>query len=198
LTQIAPRENNDFLNSLNWIWQLVNEIAEKLATRLFDQRVIQNDYRSAFVEAMLESFLEPIGWEFKGANWNGWDFESRTGEYLEVKQSSALQTWHKEEAIEVSVNPSFDIGLRKGSYDGSKFTRFDEPKRIAHIYVFAWHGKIGPEADHRVHDQWELFVLPTHRLPAIARIRLKRLRRLVGRTAIGPAYCAEHVRLLQA
>lgn len=77
----------------------MNEIAEKLATRLFDQRVIQNDYRSAFVEAMLEPFLEPIGWEFKGANWNGWDFESRTGEYLEVKQSSALQTWLKKNQL---------------------------------------------------------------------------------------------------
>jgi hypothetical protein len=53
----------------------MNEIAFRLAQRIFDQPIIQNQYRSAFVEAMIEPYLAGSGWRFLGDNWGGWDFE---------------------------------------------------------------------------------------------------------------------------
>jgi hypothetical protein len=35
----------------------MNEIALRLASRIFDQRLIGNQYRSAFIEAMIEPYL---------------------------------------------------------------------------------------------------------------------------------------------
>ena len=32
----------------------MNEIALRLASKIFDQRVIENSYRSAFIEAMID------------------------------------------------------------------------------------------------------------------------------------------------
>lgn len=71
----------------------MNEIALRLAARLFDQPLIQNQYRSAFVEAMIEPYLARSGWRYVGDNWAGWDFEHEIGTRLELKQSAAWQTW---------------------------------------------------------------------------------------------------------
>jgi hypothetical protein len=40
----------------------MNEVALRLASKLFDQRIIQNQFRSTYVEAMIEPYLEPDGW----------------------------------------------------------------------------------------------------------------------------------------
>ena len=63
----------------------MNEIALRVASRNFDQRLIENQYRSAFVEAMIEPYLTPTGWRYVGDGWNGWDFERSDGSRLEVK-----------------------------------------------------------------------------------------------------------------
>ena len=44
----------------------INEIALRLACRIFDQKLIGNQYRSAFIEAMIEPLLEPRGWRYAG------------------------------------------------------------------------------------------------------------------------------------
>ena len=66
----------------------MNEIAERLAKRLFDTPIIQNQFRSTFVEAMLEPVLEETGWKYTGDGWSGWDFERADGARLEVKTIS--------------------------------------------------------------------------------------------------------------
>lgn len=66
----------------------MNEVALRLAARIFDQPLIANEYRSAFVEAMIEPFLGPFGWRYVGDGWSGWDFEHSSGSRLEVKQSA--------------------------------------------------------------------------------------------------------------
>jgi hypothetical protein len=71
----------------------MNEIALRLAALLFDQQLIQNQFRSAFVEAMIEPYLARDGWQYCGGNWSGWDFQHELGTRLELKQSAAWQTW---------------------------------------------------------------------------------------------------------
>jgi hypothetical protein len=141
----------------------MNEIAARLATRLFDQKLIQNQYRSAFIEAMIEPQLVPKGWRYTGDGWSGWDFERSDGARLEIKQSAAHQTWSA--SRNVKTRGAFDISARTGywSEGGSKWTA--APGRCAQIYVFAWNPTTGEETDHRDPAQWQFYVSPASRLP---------------------------------
>jgi hypothetical protein len=142
----------------------MDEIALRLARDLFDVPVIQNQYRSAFVEAMLDPYLAPCGWEYTGLNWRGWDFEhSPSGARLEVKQSAAWQSWSREGEA-TPGRGTFDIAARKGYFD--KFGCFiADPGRSADVYVFAWNGTCAPNTNHRNPAQWEFYVVPTALLP---------------------------------
>src|SRR5262245_47080210 len=118
----------------------MNEIALRLAARLFDQRLIQNQFRSTFVEAMIEPYLAPDGWKYVGDAWGGWDFER--GEHrLEIKQSAAHQVWS--EARSLRTRGSFDIAARKNYFSegGTKHSRISG--RYAQTYIFAWNPKFG-------------------------------------------------------
>lgn len=156
----------------------MNEIALRLASRIFDQPLIENSYRSAFIEAMIEPYLAPHGWRFVGDGWDGWDFERTDGSKLEVKQSAAHQTWSKK-SKDIPTRGSFDIAARKSSYSegGSKHNKV--PGRNAQTYVFAWNPIYGPETDHRNPDQWEFYVVPAALLPdgqkTIVLSKIKRL-----------------------
>jgi hypothetical protein len=150
----------------------MNEVALRLASRIFDQKLIGNQYRSAFVEAMIEDYLKPHGWRYVGDSWGGWDFERRNpGEYrLEVKQSAACQTWSTSRNLK--TRGSFDIAPRTGYFyeHASKYAAMGAPDRCAQTYVFAWH-PIDDEkrADHRNPNQWELYVLSATQLPQAQR-----------------------------
>jgi hypothetical protein len=152
----------------------MNEIALRLAAKIFDQPLIANQYRSAFIEAMIEPYLAPHGWTYKGDGWSGWDFERTDGCRLELKQSAAKQTWSQPRSAQ--TRGAFDIAARKGYFyeGGAKWA--PTPGRCAQIYVFAWHPIFGPEADHRNPDQWEFYVVPATSLPDG--------RRTIGRTGI--------------
>jgi hypothetical protein len=155
----------------------MNEIALRLAARIFDRPLIENQYRSAFVEAMIEPYLAPHGWSYKGDGWSGWDFERNDGTRLEVKQSAAMQTWSAPRNIQ--TRPSFDIAARTGYFyeGGSKWEPI--PGRCAQIYVFAWNPIYGPETDHRNPDQWVFYIVSAARLPEGQRtIGLSKIKRL--------------------
>jgi hypothetical protein len=79
---------------------------------IFDQKLIGNQYRSAFIEAMVEPYLEARGWRYAGDGWSGWDFEHREGSRLEIKQSAAQQTWSG--AGQLVTRGAFDITPRTG------------------------------------------------------------------------------------
>lgn len=176
-----------------------NAIALRLATHLFDRQLIQNQYRSAFIEAMLEPYLASRGWEHLGDNWCGWDFEHTSGMRLEVKQSAAWQTWDPFKkigagAVAKSGQGIFDIAPRTGWFDktGAVFTK--GRGRPANVYVFAWNGKVGETADHRDPDQWEFFIVPAADLPAEQQtIGLASLRKIVASPFQGPERCAERL-----
>ncbi len=162
----------------------MNEIALRLARKLFDTPVIQNQYRSAFIEAMIEPILASDGWRYAGDSWGGWDFDHPDGTKLELKQSAAQQTWSN--ARHLRTRGAFDIAARTGYYDqgGSRWTV--SPGRPAQIYVFAWNGVYGPATDHRDPSQWDFFVVPTILLPAQKTLSLSTLRRVVTSGGVGP------------
>ncbi len=139
----------------------MHDISLRLAARLFDKPLIDNSFRSAFVEEMVEPFLYVGWWRYVGERWNGWDFERPDHKKLEVKQSAAHQTWPGPPG-----KGRFDIGARTGFFDngGSKFVT--SAGRQADVYVFAWNGKYGAETDHRNQDQWEFYVVPSSLLPS--------------------------------
>jgi hypothetical protein len=179
----------------------MNEIALRLATRLFDQPLIQNQYRSSFVEAMIEPYLARSGWRYVGDNWAGWDFEHEFGTRLELKQSAAWQTWDPFKQLASGLPPKagpgiFDIASRTGWFDSAGAVWTKKAGRPAHVYAFAWNGLFGSAADHRNPDQWEFFVVPTAALPAMPQktLRVSWLRDKfdnAGSCFIGPERCAE-------
>jgi hypothetical protein len=132
-------------------------IALRLAKKLFDQRLIQNQFRSAYVKEMIEPYLSLEGWRVVYGGASGWDFE-RGEDRIVVKQSAALQAWP--EVRSVRTRGIFDIAVRE---DGSG----SEPiqGRRTQTYVFAWHPVCGDEADHRDSSQWEFYVISASALP---------------------------------
>src|SRR5665647_3762336 len=110
----------------------MNDVALRLAARLFDQPIIQNQYRSAFVEAMIEPYLSVGRWRYTGDGWSGWDFERDDGSRLELKQSAAHQTWS--DARQLKTSGAFDIASRTGYFyeDGTKYAA--KSGRCAQIY----------------------------------------------------------------
>ena len=154
---------------------------------IFDQKLIGNQYRSAFIEAMVEPYLEPRGWRYAGDGWSGWDFEHREGSRLEIKQSAAQQTWSG--ARQLVTRGAFDITPRTGYYyeGGTKYE--PTPGRCAQTSVFAWNGYEGETADHRDAAQWDFYVVPALSLPegqrTISLSKIKKLARPVPITGLG-------------
>jgi hypothetical protein len=128
--------------------------------RQFDAPLIQNSLRGFYVELMVAALLAD-GWRHNGADWGAYDLEHTSGKKLEVKQSSARQTWTGPTPTERS--PTFSIRTPQIEWVGNIPT--PRSARIADIYVFAWHSETGPDADHRDLAQWQFFVVPAGRLP---------------------------------
>jgi hypothetical protein len=156
---------------------MMNETAEWLARHLFDVPVIQNQYRSAFVEALIAPYLKSSGWSYTGDDWKGWDFEHSNGARMEIKQSAAVQTWHRRDGKR--TKGQFDIAARSGYFDElAKWTA--EPGRCADVYVFAWNGHGHDDGvDHHDQTQWQFYVVPSAMLPegqqSISLSKLKKL-----------------------
>lgn len=145
-----------------------------MATKaIYGQPLVNNVHRATLAEAIIAAALDEP-WRWCSGDWALCDFDHPDGTRLEVKQSSAKQTWHKEG--EVSAKPSFDIASRKMAWDGRGW--MPSAGRNADIYVFAFHPVVDASADHREPRQWEFYVVPTSALPATKKIALTALRRL--------------------
>ncbi len=129
------------------------------------------------VEAIVASALEPE-WRWCSEDYSSWDFERSDGTKLEVKQSSARQSW----ATDKPSACSFDIAHRAGRYEaGTQW--IDAPGRNAQVYVFAYHPIFDETADHRDASQWEFYVLPTSQLPDTKQISLSSVQALAEANA---------------
>ncbi len=152
--------------------QLHAHVLERIV-RQFDVPVIQNNLRGLYVELMVAELLGE-GWTHKGADWAAFDLEHLTGVRLEVKQSSALQTWAA--PTNGRRSRSFSIRAPKLEWIGSVAT--PRKDRVAAIYVFAWHADETPEADQREARQWQFYPVLAGRLPNQLTISLNALRML--------------------
>lgn len=141
--------------------------------RQYDAPLIQNSLRGFYVELMVAALLGE-GWRHCGSDWGAYDLEHSSGKKLEVKQSAARQTWTGPKLTERS--PTFGVRTPKVEWVGNVPT--PRTARIADVYVFAWHGETGPNADHRDLTQWLFFVVSTASLPNQKTISLGPLRAL--------------------
>jgi hypothetical protein len=155
------------------------DIADKASDYAFGKRIILNNLRSIVVETIISIVLPE--WKWCGGDWAAWDFEHLDdGTRLEVKQAAAKQTWETTKP----PRPSFDIRPRTGRYEGSKWTRSSAPERFAHIYIFAFHPRDDPGADHRDPSQWEFYVVPTAKLPTKNAFSLVEVRASVNAVSV--------------
>jgi hypothetical protein len=113
----------------------IDEIRDHVSRVAFGSPLVQNNPRALVVEAIIDCALRP-SWNWVSKDWAGWDFEhAESGVRLEVKQSSARQTWT---APFQPTSPRFDIRARTGYWDDGA-TWVDQAGRLAQIYVFAHH-----------------------------------------------------------
>ena len=139
----------------------------------YDRRLINNKERGEYVETMVSELLGEdweLTWKMpKHNSWSAWDIENKvTKQKIEVKQSASWQAW---ETQKPSV-PRFGIEERGDIYLGDSggkvgdYERFETPKRVVDLYIFAWHGASSrKDADHRDRTQWEFYVVPSGKLP---------------------------------
>jgi hypothetical protein len=121
----------------------VDEIRAKVCAAAFGSPLASNIYRGLVAEIIVGAALGPE-WELCSGDWRGWDCEHPTGLRLEVKQSAARQTWTGTRKATV---PIFDIRTRTGYFDRADGVA--DPRRFAHINVFAHHPIMHTSADHR-------------------------------------------------
>ncbi len=137
----------------------VDEIRAKACAAALGDPLVSNIYRGLIAEIIVGAALGSE-WEMCSGDWRGWDFENRSGLRLEVKQSAARQTWT---GTRKATAPIFDIRMRTGYFKGADWVA--DPRRFAHIYVFAHHPIMDESADHRDPRQWRFHVVATDRLP---------------------------------
>ena len=154
------------------------QILKRIRT-MFDVPVMQNNLRGLWVELLVAELLGPE-WKQVGNDWTGWDIERSDGLRVEVKQSASAQSWGKS-----TTSPRFSITAPKGYYpDGKTYVLNPSGKRLADIYIFAWHDG----NDQRAAHEWQFYVVQSNRLPIQQKsIGLGAIRKLAT------AVCAEEL-----
>jgi hypothetical protein len=153
----------------------------RLTRRLFGSPILLNSLRGEVVEEMVAMALEPE-WEHCAGDWAAFDFrERRSGLRIQVKQSAARQSWHKQQCP--SARPRFSIAEKAGRWDdGDRWVA--EPGRNADLFVFAWHPLTAETADHRDPHQWQFYVVAERRLPPRKSISLASVQALAQPVSI--------------
>ncbi len=157
----------------------------------YDTPIMHNTYRADYIECLV-AFTLGSGW-WLTENWVSWDCQHTSGARLEVKQSSARQSWDLAE-VAPPRSPRFDIAPCTGYWtDGGQWQDF--PGRPEDIYVFAWHGeRHNGYADHRDTSQWLFFIVAEQDLPE----NRKRIGLAGLKSIVSPCYIAELKRTVEA
>jgi hypothetical protein len=131
------------------------ELLRRIQT-MFDVPVMQNNLRGLWVELMVFELLGS-NWKHAGNDWAAWDLERNDGLRVEVKQSARQQSWGTS-----TSSPRYSIATAKGYYpDGKTYVPNLTGKRLASLYVFAWHDG----GDQRMASEWQFYVLEADKLP---------------------------------
>ena len=170
-----------------------DRIRTRATHEAFGGPLISNIYRGLIAEIIVGEALG-TDWFICSGDWRGWDYEHRDGCRLEVKQSAARQTWTGARA---PSKPIFDIRARTGYFEGAEWVV--DSRRLADIYVFAYHPIFDDKADHCNPHQWRFHVTMSNRLPAGKSIGLAKVASMseqVGwenlREAVSAAAYANH------
>ena len=139
----------------------------------YDRRLINNKERGEYVETMVSELLGEdweLTWKMpKHNSWSVWDIENKvTKQKIEVKQSASWQAWEtqKPSVPRFGIQEHGEIYLGDSGGEVGKYERFDNPKRVVDLYIFAWHGASSrKDADHRDRTQWEFYVVQSGKLP---------------------------------
>ena len=136
--------------------QLQDSIAEYIAGRVCERRLMPDAWRDLYAEGLVYLALTggtpEAGWRLAGED-DPWHLENDDHCNVQVKQSAALPSGSNGKHPGKSQAISFDI------HPGKK-------GRQTHIYVFAWHPETNPDvADHRDAGQWRFCVMPEDELP---------------------------------
>jgi hypothetical protein len=153
----------------------------RLSRRLFGSPLLLNSLRGEVVEEMVAMALEPT-WEHCAGDWAAFDFrERRSGLRMQVKQSAARQSWHKQGCP--VPRPRFSIAEKTGRWEeGDRWVA--EPGRNADIFVFAWHAPTDETADHCDPHQWLFYAVAERRLPSLKSISLAGVQALAEAVSI--------------
>lgn len=155
-------------------------IVDHIRSQVFDRKLLTNNLRGLFVEAMLDLVLRP-DWKWCSADYAAWDFERSDGRKVEVKQAAARQSWQPGLAGYSAAR--FDIRERKFRWEGT--VRIEDPGRYADAYVFAYHPIIDDSANHGDASQWQFYVVPTSALPPQKTLGLQGVRTLGKALTLG-------------
>ena len=138
---------------------------QRLVQRVYEQRIINNVERGAYVECMVELVLRERhpAWRLTDT-WDSWDLQDgKTGARIEIKQSAAWNTFSKR-----AGRGKFNIQPHDGYFSKDGAWIRTSRQRHADLYVFAWHPERDPDiADHRRSDQWKFFVVTEEDLPPL-------------------------------
>lgn len=157
------------------------DIATRLTHRLFGAPLLRNSIRGEYVEEMVAVALEPE-WTLCAGDWGACDLAQVDGPLrIQVKQSAARQSWHTDTSP--PPRPSFSIAHKTGSYEGATWTA--GYSRNAEIFIFAWHDRTDPAADHREPDQWHFYVVAEHDLPGQKSLALTTLSKIADPVPFG-------------
>ena len=163
--KIGPTKNMPISNAQSQSADLHLRIVKTLMKR-FEMPVMNNVWRGDYVECMIALVLGEdwfLPWE-KGKDWASWDIEHRNGAKIEVKQSSARQSWDRE-PLAPRRSPSFDIAPRTGYFENG-IEWVELLGRPADVYVFAWHGERAAEITNHIDpNQWRFYVVAAMDLP---------------------------------
>lgn len=151
-----------------------NPLITRLTHRLLGAPLLRNSIRGELVEEMVGVALEPE-WGLCAGDWGACDLAQRDGPLrIQVKQSAARQSWHREG--DRPSRPRFSIAHKTGRYERQAWIA--GRSRNAEIFVFGWHPVTDASADHREPAQWQFFVVAEAHLPAQASLGLPALARL--------------------
>ncbi len=164
--------------------QISDLVMRRVAEHVYDRPLINNVERADYVECLVELIMQSADprWCLT-ETWDAWDVEHPDGARVEVKQSSALQSWSGPSSAKTEASPRFDISIREWDWlrcSRGEYHNFpSDGRRSADVYVFAWHGEQDRAfADHRTASQWEFLVVAESELPAQRSIGLNPLRKL--------------------
>ena len=168
------------LDELAEPWGSRADVLEEI-NRPYEQPVMSNPHCAEYVKALLALALRDTGWTREQQR-DAWDFESESGVRLKLKHAAAMQSWGHREP---QNPPRFVIAPGEVYRDEKEAWRLEHHRRLADIYVFAWHGDTGDSADQRDPASWEFCVVPASDLPAQKTVALKAVRDLTSPCGIG-------------